>query len=143
MLLDCSRGRGTCTQYGQQCLSGQQCRLQLISVCNTIANSNYLEKSMCLGDLPLARHTQDRKEHDHRAAPRCEPEWTSSTEIISNKRTPQHGSAPKPRLRPCQSVCFVGEGASCQKSPTETTAEVVNPVVTLRLAVMNLCDVSV
>jgi hypothetical protein len=52
----------------------------------TISNPNNLQRSMRFRDLSLAGYSQERKEHNHRTAASCKPEWTGYAIVVADKR---------------------------------------------------------
>lgn len=106
---------------------------------HTISYFNDFQQSMGLGDFPLARNSKQCEENNHGTAAGCKPEWPRNSVVVSHKTGSKNCSGPEPRL---EMVVLVGRlpswGCTEAIKPTDTTAEVVKPVLTRRLAVINL-----
>ncbi len=86
-------------------------------------------------DFQLARDTEQGEEDNHGTAPSSKPESARRSIGIAYEGGPEHSCTPEPRLEPYQDYI---DNQAGELQITEITADAVNPLRTLRFAVMNL-----
>lgn len=95
---------------------------------------------MGLRDFPFAGNAEQSKKYNHGAASSCKPERPGHSVVVSHETRSKNCSSPEPGLKFSGQLVEI-KGCFSGIKPTDTTAEVVKPVLTCRLAVMNLNSV--